>query len=190
MAVEATALAGLQPRPHTQIRSNVRPLLAPLGLAGFVAALGYLVVVPLVRLEGLACGHGARGYRVAYQAPGIANTIRTTIALALGSLGIALVLGTLLGYAATRLSPRLRLLQTLPILPIVVPAVAAVLGWSFLFSPRPGYLNALLRNLPWWHHLTQGPVDIYSVPWIVIVTGFGLTSFVYLFVSAGLQNVR
>ena len=29
-----------------------------------------------------------------------------------------------------------------PILPIVVPAVASVLGWAFLLSPRPGYLNA------------------------------------------------
>jgi iron(III) transport system permease protein len=189
MAVETTALVGRQPRSVSQIRSNARRIIAPLGLAGFVAALGYLVVVPLVRLEGLAFGHGARGYKVAYQAPGIANTIRTTIALALGSLLIALVLGTLLGYAATRLSPRLRLLQSLPILPIVVPSVAAVLGWAFLFSPRPGYLNALLRNLPWWHHLTSGPVDVYSVPWIVIITGFGLTSFVYLFVSAGLQNI-
>src|ERR1700681_394807 len=111
MAVETTALARLVPRPRSQVGANVRRLLPALGLAGFVAALGYLVIVPLVRLEGLAFGHGARGYRVAYQAPGIANTIRTTIALAVGSLAIALVLGTLLGYAATRLSPRLRLLQ-------------------------------------------------------------------------------
>ena len=51
----------------------------------------------------------------------------------------------------------MRLLRVLPILPIVVPAVASVIGWSFLLSPRPGYLNALLRNLPWWDHLERGP---------------------------------
>ena len=78
----------------------------------------------------------------------------------------------------------------LPILPIVVPAVAAVTGWAFLLSPRPGYLNALLRNLPWWNHLEEGPVDIYTLPWIVIITGFGLTAFVYLFVSAGFANIN
>ncbi|HSS08943.1 MAG TPA: ABC transporter permease subunit, partial [Acidimicrobiales bacterium] len=190
MAVETATLVRLQPRSTAHLGSSARRVAARLGLAAFVAGLAYLVVVPLIRLEGLAFGHNARGYRVAYQAPGIANTIRTTIALAFGSLAIAMVLGTLLGYASTRLSPRLRFLQTLPILPIVVPAVAAVLGWSFLFSPRPGYLNALLRDLPWWHHLTSGPVDVYTVPWIVIITGFGLTSFVYLFVSAGLRNVN
>ena len=84
----------------------------------------------------------------------------------------------------------MKLLRALPILPIVVPAVASVIGWSFLFSPRPGYLNALLRNLPWWDHLEEGPVDVYTMPWIVIITGFGLTAFVYLFVSSGFANIN
>ena len=82
------------------------------------------------------------------------------------------------------------MLRVLPILPIVVPAVASVIGWAFLLSPRPGYLNALLRNLPWWDHLEEGPVDVYTMPWIVIITGFGLTAFVYLFVSSGFANIN
>lgn len=190
MATATAALPAAPTRTKAQLLSSAQRIAARLGLAAFIAALGYLVIVPLIRLEGLAFGHNARGYRVAYHTPGIATTIWTTIALALGSVAIAVVLGTLLGYASTRLSPRLQLLQTLPILPIVVPAVASVLGWAFLLSPRPGYLNALLRHLPWWHHLTAGPVDVYTVPWIIIVTGFGLTSFVYLFVIAGLQNIN
>ena len=98
-------------------------------------------------------------------------------------------LGTFLAWAATRLPRRLRILRVLPILPIIVPPVAAVTGWAFLFSPRPGYMNVLLRYLPWWNHLDEGPIDIYTLPWIVIITGFGLTSFVYLFVSSGFQNI-
>jgi iron(III) transport system permease protein len=46
-----------------------------------------------------------------------------------------------------------------------------------------------LRKLPWWNHLTEGPIDVYTMPWIVIITGFGLTAFVYLFVSAGFENI-
>jgi iron(III) transport system permease protein len=190
--LEPGRMAGTAERRPTRrpLSSYATGALPKLGLAAFVAALAYLVVVPMIRLESLAFGHGARGYRQAYSTPGIGSTIRTTVELALGSLAIAMVLGTLLAFASTRLPRRLRILQALPILPIVVPAVASVLGWAFLFSPRPGYLNALLRNLPWWHHLSSGPVDVYTVPWIVIITGFGLTSFVYLFVSAGLQNIN
>jgi iron(III) transport system permease protein len=76
-----------------------------------------------------------------------------------------------------------------PILPIVIPAVSSVLGWAFLLSPHPGYLNQLLRLLPWWHGF-DGPFDIYSVPWIVIITGLALAAFIYLFVSSGLENIN
>ena len=60
-----------------------------------------------------------------------------------------------------------------------VPAVAA--------SRLP---QRALRQLPWWSHLDEGPIDIYTLPWIVIITGLGLTSFVYLFVSAGFENIN
>lgn len=176
------------PRPTALTRA--RRHLPRLGALVFLAAIGYLVIAPLVGLQRLAFEDDARGYRAALDTPDLTETLRRTAGLALGSLAIALVLGTFLAWAATRLPPRLRLLRVVPILPIVVPAVAAVTGWAFLFSPRPGYLNAALRHLPWWNHLAEGPVDIYTLPWIVIITGFGLTAFVYLFVSAGFGNIN
>ncbi len=182
--------AELQPSGPTPRLAGLRgPLARRAAFVLFLGALGYLIVLPLVRLQMLAFSNGAEGYDQAFDILGIGRTIRYTIGLALGSLAIALVLGTSLAWAATRLPSRLRFLRLLPILPIVLPAVATVIGWTFLFSPAPGYLNALLRNLPWWRGDFEGPVDIYTLPWIVIITGFGLTSFVYLFVSAGIQNI-
>ena len=160
-----------------------------LGVFALMVAIGYLVLVPIYRLQQLAFEDGAAGYKAAYDRNGVADTIKATVGLALGSLAIALVLGTLLAWAASRLPARMKLLRILPVLPIVVPAVASVIGWSFLLSPRPGYLNALLRNLPWWNHLEEGPVDVYTMPWIIIITGFGLTAFMYLFVSSGFANI-
>ena len=175
-----------------------RPALAS---AGCSPRLGVLAFLRRHRLPGARAAVPAAAAGASRTAPpGYQHRLRharhrptrstATVGLALGSLAIALVLGTLLAWAATRLPPRLKLLRVLPVLPIVVPAVASVIGWSFLLSPRPGYLNALLRNLPWWNHLDEGPVDIYSMPWIVIITGFGLTAFVYLFVSAGFANIN
>jgi iron(III) transport system permease protein len=184
--VATQAVAAVPPRRALRVGH----LLPRVGLLVFIGALAYLIVLPLVRLQLIAFGHGARAYSEAFSEPGIWATVWRTVELALGSLAIALVLGTGLAWAATALSPRLRLLRILPILPIVVPAIASVLGWSFLFSPHPGYLNALLRHLPWWNHLYEGPVDIYTLPWIVIITGLALTSFIYLFVSAGFENIN
>lgn len=159
-------------------------------LALFVALLGVLVLLPLVRIQGLALANGGAGYLDAFGRASIWTTIWNTVWLAVGSTAVALVSGTLLAWWATQLSPRLQWLRVLPVLPIVIPAVASVSGWAFLLSPRPGYINALLRNLPWWSDLRFGPADIYSLFWIVAITGFALSAFVYLFVSSGLKNIN
>ena len=170
--------------------SSARRWLPMVGVVGFVAVLAYLVVLPLIRLQTTALENGAQGYRTAFGAPGIGDVLLTTAQLALGSFVIAMVLGTLLAWASTQLPPRFGWMRSLPVLPIVIPAVANVIGWAFLLSPRPGYLNALLRELPWWNHLEEGPIDVYTVPWIIIITGFSLAAFVYLFVSAGLKDIN
>jgi iron(III) transport system permease protein len=177
------------PEPAFRERASNRKALSWTLLGLFVAALAYLVVLPLWRLQELAVEDGFRGYDLAFGDGRIWETVRTTCCLAFGSLAIAMVLGTGLAFAASRLPTRWRGLRSLPVLPIVVPGIASVTGWIFLLSPRPGYLNAALRNLPWWNDLEKGPVDVYSLPWIIIITGFGLTSFVYLFVSSGLQGI-
>lgn len=171
---------------RARTRSVVLPRIALLAL---VIAVGYLVLLPLYRLQHEALAEGGAGYEAAFTAPRVGRTIRYTIALAFGSLAIAMVLGTLLAWAATRLPRRLGFLRVVPILPIVVPAIASVIGWAFLLSPRPGYINVALRKLPWWSDLDQGPINVFTVPWIIIVTGISLTSFVYLFVSAGFAQI-
>ncbi len=159
------------------------------GYALLLIVLGYLIVVPLFQLQTLAFEDGAAGYKSQYGSPSIGQVIRTTIQLALGSLVIAMVLGTVLAFASSRLPARFGFLRVIPVLPIVMPAVANICGWAFLLSPGPGYLNGLMRRLPWWSSLDSGPVDVYTTTWIIILTGFGLTSFVYLFVSAGMANI-
>lgn len=161
-----------------------------LGVAIFIGALAYLTVAPLVRFQALAFGDGGQNYEEVFTESRTWHIVLMTVELALGSLILALVLGTALAWAAYSLPPRLRFLRILPMLPIVVPGIANTLGWIFLFSPKPGYLNALLRNLPWWSDLSEGPFDVYTVPWIIIITGLWLAALVYLFVSAGLEGIN
>src|SRR5581483_2286538 len=123
-----------------------------LGMLVFLGGVGYLTILPLARLQYLALAHGARSYSEAYSRAGEWKTIKYTIYLGVGSLALALILGTGLAWAALSLPRRLAFLRAVPILPIVLPPLAGVLGWSFLLSPHPGYLNQLLRHLPWWSH--------------------------------------
>jgi iron(III) transport system permease protein len=175
--------------PRRGIELSLGRLWPKLFLLLFIGGVGYLTVLPLIRLQWLALEDRGQPYRDAYTRDGVWDTIRWTIQLGVGSLVIAVVLGTLLAWAASMLPPRLSLLKVLPILPIILPPVAAILGWAFLFSPVPGYGNQLLRHLPWWSGDFEGPVNVYSLPWIIVITGLALASFVYLFVSAGMENI-
>jgi iron(III) transport system permease protein len=151
---------------------------------------GAAVVLPLVRLESLAfADHGAAFVRMIQQ-PRFWETLRTTIILAVCSSLLAVLLGTGLAWGSSMLPRAVRRVgQLIPLLPLLVPTVSAVLGWMFMLSPSVGYLNSLLRKLPMFSSLSDGPFDIYTVPWIVLITALLLASFVYLFVHTGLENL-
>ncbi|MBU3737897.1 MAG: iron ABC transporter permease [Rhodoferax sp.] len=151
---------------------------------------GFAVVGPVIQLQWRAFADSASAFVRLSELPRIGRTVQVTIVLALLSSALAVVLGTLLAWCASLLPQRVRAVgEIAPILPLVVPAVAAVTGWIFLLSPRVGYLNMALRQLPFFSGLEEGPFDVYTVKWIVIITGLLLSSFVYVFVLTGLKNM-
>ncbi|MFC5751022.1 ABC transporter permease [Actinomadura rugatobispora] len=164
--------------------------------AGLALVLSYLVVFPLVRLQYLALQDGGRAYRDAFALPDIGKTVLTTVALGAGSLVISLVAGVSLAWFALRLPRRWAWLSAIPILPMVLPAVAVVVGWASLLSPQVGYLNIALRKLPFVDvqapevGLPSGPLNVYSIPWIIVVTGIQLTPLIFLFVQSSLRQLN
>ena len=151
---------------------------------------GILALSPVLQLQWRAFLDGGSAFVRMQDLPRIGTTLGTTIVLAILSSILAVLMGTLLAWCASMLPQRVRRIGELaPLLPLVVPAVAAVTGWIFLLSPRVGYLNMALRSLPGLDRLEEGPFDIYSVTGIIIITGMLLSSFVYVFVFTGLKNM-
>lgn len=155
-------------------------------------ALAYLVLFPIVRLVVLALEDGGTNLARAVGTPAIGRTLLTTIVLAVISVVMAAVLGTVLAWLATRLPARHRWAAVLPLLPIVLPPIASISAFAFLLAPRSGLVNDLLRGLPIFSGYTTatgGPINVYSFGWIVAITGLYLTSFMFVFIRAGLARV-
>ncbi|MEY4265600.1 MAG: hypothetical protein RIS90_135 [Pseudomonadota bacterium] len=173
--------------PGGLVRRQAVPQLAWVLLA---LAVGFLVLWPVLQLQWRAFLDGGSAFTRMKELPRIGTTLSTTIVLAILSSALAVLIGTLLAWCASMLPQRVRRIGELaPLLPLVVPAVAAVTGWIFLLSPRVGYLNMALRSLPGLDGLEEGPFNIYSVTGIIIITGMLLSSFVYVFVFTGLKNM-
>jgi iron(III) transport system permease protein len=151
--------------------------------------LALLILGPLIRLQAKVFEDGLGAIERALRLPRVWTVLGNTLFLACGSVCIAVILGTALAWCTTRVPRRVRgTLSLLPIVPLMVPAVASVTGWIFLLSPRVGLINRYLRDWGGIGSDSTGPVDIYSIYGIVIITGFSLTSFVYLFVYANLRQ--
>jgi iron(III) transport system permease protein len=156
----------------------------------FVVALAFVVLTPIVYFYSLAFEGGAAPITNLPNVPNIGEIIYTTVLLAFGSTVIAAVVAVALAVLVMRVPLRWRgVAAFLPQLPLVIPPVAMIIGWIFIFAPTVGYGNTLLRELPMFDHLREGPVNIYSLPAIILITGIDLAGIVFALVYARLHEI-
>lgn len=170
------------------VERDLRFLSQPtVALAGLLTM---LVLWPLTALMLRAFSDGGSGFRRMLHVPDFWHVIGNTVGLALGSVVIAVTVGVGLAWCVGQAPRQARgWLGIIPLLPLVMPTVASTTGWIFLLSPRVGYLNVLLRKLPPFTGEVSGPIDIFSMPGIVALTGFSLVGFVYLYVRTSMEAI-
>ena len=85
-----------------------------------------------------------------------------------------------------------RIGSLLPILPLLVPGLATVVGWVFLLSPRAGLLNVLFRQAAGLVgvHMESGPIDIFSFYGMAFIYTTLLVPFAYIPIAHGLANLN
>lgn len=150
----------------------------------------FLVFLPIGTLIRLALENNAAGLRAIIGASQTPIVLWNTVLLGVGALVVAMVSGTVVAFAVWSLPDSVRRYTSfIPVLPLLIPSVAHVIGFVFLFSPENGYINTFLRMLPFFEGTFSGPFDIYTIGGIVTYTGLSLSSFVYLFVLTGLQEL-
>ena len=160
---------------------------APWVLAAIVSL---LVLYPLVELMRQPFADLPKVWQQAGELPSLARIMWNTVVLAFGSMFLAVLVAMVLAWCRANMTGKTgATAQVISILPMVVPPLAGVIGWAFLLSPSVGYLNVLLRKLPLLDALKEGPFDIYTLPWIVIITGIYLIPYAFVFLQAGLANI-
>jgi iron(III) transport system permease protein len=160
--------------------------LGPWVLPGLVAA---MILVPLGAVVRESAKESVTSlWDRATDLPRIGQTLVNTVVMAAASTVLATVLGVLLAWFAVHLRGRRQRVATLVgIAPILVPGIAGATGWVFIFAPRIGYGNVLLRNLTGSEAVT-GPVDVFSVFGIIIVVALYLVPYPMLFALAALRK--
>jgi iron(III) transport system permease protein len=79
-------------------------------------------------------------------------------------------------------------LYVLILLPLCVPSVMLGIAWIQLFGPNAGWVNVLLQRTL---GLAEGgPLDVFSLPGLVLCQAMALVPFVFLLLSATLKSMN
>ena len=118
--------------------------------------------------------------------------LQNTVIVVAASGALAMMFGTLLAWLNERTDAGAgRMGEILPLMPLLMPQIAGVIGWVMLLAPRAGLLNVGLRNLSntFGIEVATGPFDIYTIYGLIGVMALYLTPYVYLPVSSALKSL-
>lgn len=148
-----------------------------------------MIVVPIITVvQNAASESFASLWDRATAIPRIGQTLINTVILGISSTILATLIGVTFAWLAVHLrGTRQRFATLIGVAPLLVPGIAGATGWVFMFAPRVGYGNVVLRNLLGLEAQT-GPVQIFSALGIVIVVAIYLVPYPMLFTLAALRK--
>lgn len=180
-------------RPPLRARLPFQSLL-PAAIALVVA---YLTLIPLVFLiygtfftptfGGQAGVFTLQNYVRAYTDRAALTILANSLLFSLGTMLVALAIGTALAWITERTNTPLRgLFFAASLIPLIIPGILFTLSWIFLLSPRIGLLNLWLMRL---FGLQAAPFDIYSLGGMIWIDGLHWSPIVYLMMAAAFRSM-
>ncbi|RDJ19914.1 iron ABC transporter permease [Bosea caraganae] len=172
-------------------------------LAGAAVVAIYLISVPLIFLLGTAFRGPADflpfepGSRWTldnlwdvYLDPALYRSILPNTAIfAAGSVTITFVIAFTLAWLVERTDlPFRSAIFTAILFPLLVPTVVLAIAWTLLCAPNAGWVNVAIRGL--FGVQGPGPINIFTMPGLIICQGIASTPFVFLLLCAALRTMN
>ena len=110
-----------------------------------------------------------------------------TIIYAVGGAAVATTLAVIYAWIIVRTDvPGKRFFELLPVLPLTMPFIVKSFAWIYLFSPRIGIVNILIKQI-----FGIGPVfNIFSMEGMIFALGMGGVPLVYLTVEPAIRAMN
>ncbi len=168
----------------------------PLIAIGLAIVLAYLSIYPTAMLFygslttaplGQTGTLSLANYIRAYTDPETFTILLDSFVFALGASGLSVILALALAWVTVRTNAPLRgIFELTAIIPNILPPLLIAISWTLLSSPSVGLINVMLRSVI---HVSQGPLNIYSLPGLIFVEGLILTPLAFLIMSGALRNM-
>ncbi|MFH0813240.1 MAG: iron ABC transporter permease [Pseudomonadota bacterium] len=115
------------------------------------------------------------------------TAFKNSIIISLGVAFFAGIIGLALAWITARTNTPLRVkLEPLNMIPYFLSALVGAISWSYIISPKIGFLNVFLMDT---FNLSGPPFNIYSIGGIIWVEAVHFIPFVYLFMCGLFQKM-
>ncbi len=113
--------------------------------------------------------------------------LKNSLIIALGVTFFSTIIGVFFAWLIARTDiPCKKLLNSMFLVPFMLPSFICAMAWKVLLSPRAGYINKLLMHI---FGLSKAPIDIMSMGGIIAIETMYLFPFVFLQVSGALERM-
>jgi iron(III) transport system permease protein len=115
------------------------------------------------------------------------TAFKNSVIISFGVVFFSGVIGLTLAWITARTNTPLRKkLEPLNMIPYFLSSLVGAISWSYLLSPRVGFINTFFMKT---FELSAPPFSIYSIGGIIWVESIFFIPFVYLFMSGLLQKM-
>ncbi len=161
-------------------------IVVPLGMLLFTAFRGPADALPFEPQARWTLEHARNFYSdpVLYR-----RIIPDTLIFAAGTVALTFTTAFTLAWLVERTDlPARETWFSLILLPLLLPTPVLAVAWIFLAGPNAGWINLGLRGFLGLEG--QGPVDIFSMPGLIVCQSLATTPFVFLLLTATLRSMN
>jgi iron(III) transport system permease protein len=161
-------------------------IVVPLGMLLFTAFRGPADALPFEPQARFTLEHIRNFYSdpILYR-----RIIPDTLVFAAGTVALTFAMAFTLAWLVERTDlPGREAWFSLVLFPLLVPTPVLAVAWIFLAGPNAGWLNAGLRSL--FGFEGPGPIDIFTMPGLIVCQSLASTPFVFLLLTATLRSMN
>lgn len=163
--------------------------LMPLGIAGLIA---YLTLVPIgmMVVSSLQSPDGSLSldnYASVVTSGTAYRLMLSSLIFGVGGAVMGTVIGLVLAWLVERTNmPGRRFLFVAALVPLIMPGSLATFAWVLILSPSVGVVNIVLQKL---FGFTDGPLNVYSMPGMILVEGIHLSTLSFLMIAGAMRSM-
>ena len=156
-------------------------------VAGLVLYPLYWLILGSFKTDLRSTGFTIQAFVDVFSADYMGEVLYNTAVMAVGVTLLSVLIGVPLAWIVGRTdTPLKEYINLIALLPFITPPIVVAVSWSYLGTPRVGFINLFWK---WLMNTNEPLFDIFTLGGLIGVMALSLAPYVFIFTAAAFQNM-